>query len=51
MGWGGNWQESACFGIPQDLGPLGGNSVGWDWAGKIPAEKVLRTGNTGLCCT
>lgn len=51
MEWGGNWQASACFGIPLGLGPLGGNSEGWDWAGRTPVERVLHMGRIGLCCT
>lgn len=40
-----------CFGIPLGLGQLGGNSVGWGWAGKTLAERELHMGSTGRCCT
>lgn len=51
MEWGGNWRANACFGIPLGLGPLGGNSEGWGWAGRTPVERALHMGRTGRCCT
>lgn len=51
MGWGGNWRASVCFGIPLGLGQLGGNSVGWGWAGRTLAEMEQHMGSTGRCCT